>query len=622
MTQLFQPAFRHLACAFMVSFVVIAAVVPTQAFSQTPSEFANCEEVKDPDSVFQAQLCSAHVGCNMVLKVQKTCTRAKQFLTRLKDSIGEGTKGFFGYRKEVTPETIFEASLNDKTETLSKGAETKALAETIRSGVQKAPSDAHPFKDQLGRGAVYYGEMKSGMFDGYGTTVNSDGVVIRGFFATGNLSGARDSVSPNAGRFLGEFENNMPSRGALAATDGRVFSGKFNEGFLQSGKLIRPDGSRFEGTFDKGVRERGEEYLANGRLAEEGRYENNALVVGKRFDSSGTVTEIDIPRDRTMAANAAQETRDRAAREAAAQRLAEEQRTAQAFRDSLGAMSAGQLFAKADELSSAGDKTKAREALRALVAKYPDHQLAVAAAQQMSGTGGGNTASVASSTRPIVATSGGAGKPKTCDEAIRGLRDIGDAERKKMGEYNWRYLFYWGQFKKLVNSYSNCSVNEKKRINDEFDGYQKICIQQRKSCNHPTRDSSCELIMNQDCTIGDRGVDAAAIENYVQQVISGKLPESASSGTSETSGACKAERDALNRRLATAQARIANLKSATENLAAAMWVTQESINVGDRHCQGDSAWPSERAGLKRSYDSAAQSCGQLSGSGSCSPRQP
>ena len=119
MTQLLLSAFHRVACVVMVSLVVIAAVAPSQAFGQTQSEFANCEEVKDADAAFQAQLCSAHAGCNLVLKVQRTCTRAKQFLTRLKNSIGEGTKGLFGFRKEVTPDAIFEASY-DRTELLSR----------------------------------------------------------------------------------------------------------------------------------------------------------------------------------------------------------------------------------------------------------------------------------------------------------------------------------------------------------------------------------------------------------------------------------------------------------------------------------------------------------------------
>lgn len=46
-------------------------------------------------------------------------------------------------------------------------------------------------------------------------------------------------------------------------------------------------------------------------------------------------------------------------------------------------MNAGQLFAKADELSSQGDTAKAREVLCSLVSRFPDHPLAATAAQQM-----------------------------------------------------------------------------------------------------------------------------------------------------------------------------------------------------------------------------------------------
>jgi hypothetical protein len=51
--------------------------------------------------------------------------------------------------------------------------------------------------------------------------------------------------------------------------------------------------------------------------------------------------------------------------------------------NTIAKMNAGQLFAKADELSSQGDKVKAREVLRSLVSRFPDHPLAATAAQQM-----------------------------------------------------------------------------------------------------------------------------------------------------------------------------------------------------------------------------------------------
>lgn len=53
------------------------------------------------------------------------------------------------------------------------------------------------------------------------------------------------------------------------------------------------------------------------------------------------------------------------------------------LRASISKLNAGQLFAKADELSSQGEQAQAREVLRALVSRFPDHPLAATAAQQM-----------------------------------------------------------------------------------------------------------------------------------------------------------------------------------------------------------------------------------------------
>lgn len=64
--------------------------------------------------------------------------------------------------------------------------------------------------------------------------------------------------------------------------------------------------------------------------------------------------------------------------------------------NSIAKMNAGQLFAKADELSAQGDKAKAREVLLSLVSRFPDHPLAATAAQQM--TALSNVANNASTT--------------------------------------------------------------------------------------------------------------------------------------------------------------------------------------------------------------------------------
>ena len=134
-------------------------------------------------------------------------------------------------------------------------------------------------------------------------------------------------------------------------------------------------------------------------LGAKGTWENDQLVVGQRFDLSGKLEkEVNVPRDRELAALAAREKEEKDKREKAAQRAADERirketeaLAEQAVRDRLNTMNAGQLFAYADELSAAGDKAKARDALRALVRRFPDHPLAAAVAERMANLSGSNS---------------------------------------------------------------------------------------------------------------------------------------------------------------------------------------------------------------------------------------
>lgn len=69
----------------------------------------------------------------------------------------------------------------------------------------------------------------------------------------------------------------------------------------------------------------------------------------------------------------------RAARQ---QKEAEENR---AFQDGLQRMNPGQLYALSDKLLAQGDQGKAREVLRTLIARFPDHALSATASQQLAG---------------------------------------------------------------------------------------------------------------------------------------------------------------------------------------------------------------------------------------------
>lgn len=85
-----------------------------------------------------------------------------------------------------------------------------------------------------------------------------------------------------------------------------------------------------------------------------------------------------------VAAEVVQRKRDEAA-QAEQRKQAEATRSEQEFRTSLQTMNPGQMLARADELGAQGDRTRAREVLRAMIGRFPNHQLTAVAVQQLSG---------------------------------------------------------------------------------------------------------------------------------------------------------------------------------------------------------------------------------------------
>ena len=80
---------------------------------------------------FQAELCKAHARCSLVYTIHNTCVKAKKFLTNLKEAIGEGTKSFFGFKKEVTPEAVWQANLSDTAKKIENRPEWREKLEVI-----------------------------------------------------------------------------------------------------------------------------------------------------------------------------------------------------------------------------------------------------------------------------------------------------------------------------------------------------------------------------------------------------------------------------------------------------------------------------------------------------------
>ncbi len=362
----------------------------------------------------------------MVMGIHNTCVKVKNYLTNLKELIGNGTKTLFGYKREVTPDAVAQVSLTGPMRVIEQRPGVADTAKKIQEDVNSVVK-----KELIGGYGdnrwVYYGEQENGKAKGKGIRIYSDGEIQRGHFQD-DLNGAGEMISPRTGaRYVGEYSSGQRSgSGVLLKSNNVIIDAIWRNDDPEKGVQINSNNTRFEGTFSSdGGPSNGKRYKGDGTLHEEGLFEKSVLTVGKKYDSTGQVAEeVNLPRDRELAAAnaiATEQKRKREAemarQEAEMARQSAEQRKKEdalavdaAYRNNLNSMNAGQLFAGADEFSSKGDKTKAREMLRTLVSRFPDHPLAAAAAQQMatmsaasanaangSTAGGGNNNNAASS---------------------------------------------------------------------------------------------------------------------------------------------------------------------------------------------------------------------------------
>lgn len=341
---------------FSVLLLITSITFINPTFAQTPSntDAANCEELKDSEVGLELDLCTAHAGCVLAMGIQKACVKTKKFLTNLKTimtrddaqakeaqaadtSIFGKLKMFIGGlgKKEVNANQVFEASMSDEMRTSqATDKDWWDKAALIRAGVAKA--DQAVLTGQIADGSkwTFIGDVKDGKANGWGAQYWSSGHIMRGEFKDNNLHGMGDSQTPANFRTMGSFVNGSPNgENIRMESTGRVIKGNYVNGKL--------DGY-------------GSMYGADGVLLSKGIWSEGSLYVGETYDALGVVLKkIDKPGDERQAREAAEQT----------------------FQDSLNAMTASQLYAKAGELSSS-DKDKSDQMLQALMSRFPDHPLA------------------------------------------------------------------------------------------------------------------------------------------------------------------------------------------------------------------------------------------------------
>ena len=604
--------------------VIVMPVANAQSSMDTDTNPANCNEMIDPDLKFQMGVCASYAGCGLVMSFHRACTKTKKFLNNLKEimtrdesaakeaqasdtSLFGRLKSFVGGgKKDVTPSQVFEASLTDKMRAMeTRDPELKDKTNAIREGISKAGNQVLT-ETISGTTKTYIGDVKDGKANGWGTEYWSNGVIKRAEFKNGQTWGPGDRIAPDDTRQLGEFvANRMNGSGAWLMPDGRQYKGTFTNGEVSGAGEISRDGVPISrGVYDKGN-----------------------LTVGTIFDAAGGQQQVDKFQDARQAAEAQQKLayerqqledaerlaaaeRQKASQAAAEQRRKEEAAAVErAYRESLNTMNAGQLFAKADELSSNGDSAKAREVLRTLVSRFPNHPLAAQAAAQMTSGSATNAQSggvnAQSSNGQRVSS---AQKGMTCREATDELGNnfilffapTDAAGKLSDADKLMQYVYVSKKLQQLVNQHSACRDSP----------YSKTVISGLESWQ-----SQCRSARGSDCV---NGRDLVGYGSEADKIIERLLSTPAATNNSGDLQGQNCERaiakqeqefEALNRKPVP--------PGGTPPLMRVMWMTSEKIKLIRANCPNTATYQSQIRDLQSAYDQSDKACGQMMAGNTC-----
>ena len=269
--------------------------VPLSAMAQPNPEVANCEAIKDPDTEFQAQVCSAHVACGFVMGVQRTCTKVKSFLRNLGTAVQNAGKRLTG-SKDINAEDVFEAQIEPVHRQIDKDPGIKGISDRTKAASKDVANSEPKVLTTNGRRELFYGDP-SGPTSGNHYAFREDGNSFRG---SQGPSGEQEAIGANGVRRVGAIsEGRWGGPGGYVDEVGTVFTGTFSKGFFGEGTRKNPDGTTDIGRF---VREgsstnlaEGQKFDRNGNLIARGKFSGAKLVEGEQRDSSGRMVAVGGP---------------------------------------------------------------------------------------------------------------------------------------------------------------------------------------------------------------------------------------------------------------------------------------------------------------------------------------
>ena len=576
----------------MMKNIMIAALIAVlhlsiqPAMAQVNPEIAKCGELQSEGAKFQMELCSAHLGCRMVLAFHNTCAKAEKFVNNLTNAVGKGIKTFFGYRKEVTSDHVFEASLSDRQRAVEKDVSWNEKIQPIQSAVKQVKENVKAHGDAL----VSVGDLSDAGFikgNGYDFLKAGDSLYIsrkvdygiRGGIGNEYVGAKSDTIELQSDTRVvashsgfGEKQANVLfGNGEEYRGDMRIVRGSDTP--HGSGVKILTNGQRYVGTFVEGKMTEGSVLRRDGTVSAKGQWDSDGnLYVGQLFDGSGTVVtqNIDKPGDHAKA-------------KAAAKAKAE-----QDYRDSLNAMNAGQLFAKADELSSSGDSQKAREVLRTLVSRFPDHALAAAAAQRLS-MGGAPSDSSGKSAATVTGT-------MSCDDYLNSLGSImtkfganpnpSTQQERELAMYNVTTQLEWGARNPKCQSTMPAFRNKASAYMASLNGARPI----------------------------PHGVNTGALNAELERNLAAATGQGGSQSMGD--GSCDARVAAQEREFEAVNRRPVP-EGGTPPLRRVMWMTSERIKLLRTHCPSTGKYQQMINELQTAYDQSKRACEQMMAGNVC-----
>lgn len=251
--------------AVLLSLTALTSAIDRALLAQAQGTPANCDSVvTDPDIKFAEDICSAHVGCALVVKIQHACVAAKSFLKKIGD--------FFTLsgRQPITSNDVFDAaspSPNPDPRVKRYIGEARAAAQaaitgpaasklvTVRTstgpGVWQATTEGN--RVASGPGLIFSGtgllrgNFKDGLLHGPAQVVytagNSAGQMTVGTFRGGSLNGPGAFQRADGGAHVGEFaEGRRIGLHTFTFADGRSRIELFDENGnrVASGAIVTP----------------------------------------------------------------------------------------------------------------------------------------------------------------------------------------------------------------------------------------------------------------------------------------------------------------------------------------------------------------------------------------------